>query len=121
MSYSADLQLNLTATGNPYHAIAASLPETTTVEFAVPTEWPDAARAFAVSEARVGVLGVPGSLPVRWINHPAKDSAANYKFVGVAGQAIYKGLSGGQWHWLAVKAGVPMVEAMADALQRKDD
>lgn len=56
------------------------------------------------------MLGVPGSLPVRWINHPAKDSAANYK-----------GLSGGQWHWLAVKAGVPMVEAMADALQRKDD
>lgn len=30
MSYSADLQLNLTATGNPYHAIAASLPETNT-------------------------------------------------------------------------------------------
>jgi len=239
-------------------------------EFAVPTEWPDEARAFAVSEARVGVLGVLGSLPVRWINHPAKDSAANYKpvqlavaarvglevprtvitsdpehakeFVG-AGEAIYKGLSGGvlsadrrhhyipttvlnageledslvgtahllqervpkafevrltvigtrmfavaihagsdaarldwrtdyasltyevievpvnvekgvrllmdelglyfgafdfavtpdgrwvffevnpngQWHWLAVKAGVPMVEAMADALQRKDD
>lgn len=26
----------------------------------------------------------------------------------------------GQWHWLAVKAGVPMVEAMADALQGKD-
>ena len=26
----------------------------------------------------------------------------------------------GQWHWLAVKADVPMVEAMADALQRKD-
>ncbi|WP_143682175.1 hypothetical protein [Streptomyces kasugaensis] len=23
----------------------------------------------------------------------------------------------GQWHWLAVKAGVPLVEAMADALQ----
>jgi hypothetical protein len=26
----------------------------------------------------------------------------------------------GQWHWLAVKAGVPTVEAMADALQGKD-
>ncbi|WP_328519603.1 hypothetical protein [Kribbella sp. NBC_00359] len=26
----------------------------------------------------------------------------------------------GQWHWLAVKAGVPMVEAMADALQGED-
>ena len=26
----------------------------------------------------------------------------------------------GQWHWQAVKAGVPMVEAMADALQGKD-
>jgi ATP-grasp ribosomal peptide maturase len=91
-------------------------------EFAVPTDWPDEARAFAVSEARVGVLGVLGSLAVRWINHPAKDSAANYKpvqlavaaraglevprtvitsdpdhareFVG-AGEVIYKGLSGG--------------------------
>jgi len=30
MSYSADLQLNVSATGNPYHAIAASLPETNT-------------------------------------------------------------------------------------------
>ncbi|MEV6266703.1 ATP-grasp ribosomal peptide maturase [Kribbella sp. NPDC051936] len=91
-------------------------------EFAVPSTWPDEARAFAVSEARVGVLGVLGSLPVRWINHPAKDSAANYKpvqlavaaragldvpktiitsdpahareFIG-ADEVIYKGLSGG--------------------------
>jgi putative ATP-grasp target RiPP len=30
MSYSADLQLNVSATGNPYHAIAAALPETNT-------------------------------------------------------------------------------------------
>lgn len=91
-------------------------------EFAAPTEWPDEARAFAVSEARVGVLGVLGSLPVRWINHPARDSGANYKPVQLAvaarvglgvprtvitsdldharefvaaGEAIYKGLSGG--------------------------
>ncbi|MGW6194820.1 ATP-grasp ribosomal peptide maturase [Kribbella sp. NPDC055110] len=91
-------------------------------EFSVPTAWPDEARAFAVSEARVGVLGVLGSLPVRWINHPAKDSAANYKPVQLAvaaragldvprtvitsdpdhardfigpGETIYKGLSGG--------------------------
>lgn len=91
-------------------------------EFSVPVDWPDEARAFAVSEARVGVLGVLGSLPVRWINHPARDSAANYKpvqlavaaragldvprtiitsdpdhareFIG-AGEVIYKGLSGG--------------------------
>ncbi|TCC47965.1 ATP-grasp ribosomal peptide maturase [Kribbella capetownensis] len=91
-------------------------------EFSVPGVWPDEARAFAVSEARVGVLGVLGSLPVRWINHPAKDSAANYKpvqlavaaragldvprtiitsdpdhareFIG-ADEVIYKGLSGG--------------------------
>jgi ATP-grasp ribosomal peptide maturase len=238
-------------------------------EFSIPTEWPDEARAFAASEGRVGVLGVLGSLPARWINHPSRDSAANYKpvqlavaaragltvprtvitsdlshareFIG-ADEVIYKGLSGGvltpdlhhryipttlvraddvdeaiagtahlfqervqkafevrltvigkqmfpvaihagseagkldwrtdyasltyerlempvdvekgvrllmdeldlfygaldfavapdgrwvffevnpngQWHWLAVKAGVPMVEAMADALQRKD-
>lgn len=91
-------------------------------EFVVPDAWPDIARAFAVSEARVGVLGVLGSLPVRWINHPSKDSAANYKpvqlavaaraglsvpktvitsdrehardFVGTD-EVIYKGLSGG--------------------------
>lgn len=91
-------------------------------EFIVPDTWPDVARAFAMSEARVGVLGVLGSLPVRWINHPSKDSAANYKpvqlavaaraglsvpktvitsdrehardFVG-ADEVIYKGLSGG--------------------------
>ncbi|MEV0290393.1 ATP-grasp ribosomal peptide maturase [Kribbella sp. NPDC050820] len=91
-------------------------------EFNVPVDWPDEARAFAVSEARVGVLGVLGSLPVRWINHPARDSAANYKpvqlavaarvgldvprtiitsdpdhareFIG-ADEVIYKGLSGG--------------------------
>ncbi|MGW7008651.1 ATP-grasp ribosomal peptide maturase [Streptomyces sp. NPDC054933] len=91
-------------------------------EFATPEEWPDHARAFALSEARVGVLGVLGSLPVRWINHPANESAANYKprqlavaarvgldvprtvitsdpehardFIG-GDQVIYKGLSGG--------------------------
>ncbi|WP_432874781.1 ATP-grasp ribosomal peptide maturase [Kribbella sp. CA-245084] len=238
-------------------------------EFAVPPDWPDEARAFAASEGRVGVLGVLGSLPARWINHPSRDSAANYKPVQLAvaaragleiprtvitsdleharefigsDEVVYKGLSGGvlapdrrhryipttllrasdldealagtahlfqervpkafevrltvigsrmfpvaihagteaakldwrtdyasltyrrldvpvdvekgvrllmdelglffgaldfavtpdgrwvffevnpngQWHWLAVKAGVPMVEAMADALQRKD-
>lgn len=91
-------------------------------EFTVPAEWSDVAKAFAVSEARVGVLGVLGSLPVRWINHPAKDSAANYKPVQLAvaaragldvprtaitsdpkharefigtDEVIYKGLSGG--------------------------
>lgn len=30
MAYSAKLQLNVSATGNPYHAIAAALPETNT-------------------------------------------------------------------------------------------
>jgi len=30
MSYSAKLQLNVEAGGNPYHAVAASLPETNT-------------------------------------------------------------------------------------------
>lgn len=48
-------------------------------EFRTPDTWPDAARAWATSEARAGLLGVLGSLPVRWINHPAADSAANYK------------------------------------------
>ncbi|TDD62138.1 ATP-grasp ribosomal peptide maturase [Kribbella antibiotica] len=91
-------------------------------EFALPDDWPDEARAFAASEARVGLLGVLGSLPARWINHPAKDSAASYKPVQLAAaasaglevprtiitsdldharqfigteQVIYKGLSGG--------------------------
>ncbi|GAA0597456.1 ATP-grasp ribosomal peptide maturase [Kribbella sandramycini] len=91
-------------------------------EFSIPTEWPDEARAFAAAEARVGVLGVLGSLQARWINHPACDSAANYKPVQLAAAAraglevpatvitsdhahalqfigadgvIYKGLSGG--------------------------
>lgn len=90
--------------------------------FDVPTGWPDHARAFAVSEARAGLLGVLGSLPVRWINHPARDSAANYKPVQLAvaarcglrvpqtvitsdpdharefiggSEVVYKGLSGG--------------------------
>ncbi|MFF4700943.1 ATP-grasp ribosomal peptide maturase [Streptomyces chattanoogensis] len=48
-------------------------------EFVTPEDWPGPARALAVSEARSGLLGVLGSLPVRWINHPAHDSAANYK------------------------------------------
>lgn len=91
-------------------------------EFSIPTQWPDEARAFAASEARVGVLGVLGSLPALWINHPSRDSAANYKPVQLAlaaraglevprtvitsdleharefigsDEVIYKGLSGG--------------------------
>lgn len=92
-------------------------------EFRTPTTWSDDARAFAASEARAGLLGVLGSLPVRWINHPAKDAAANYKprqlavaaccgldtpetmitsdrrraeeFVAGFGAAIYKALGGG--------------------------
>lgn len=48
-------------------------------EFRTPGDWPGPARALAVSEARSGLLGVLGSLPVRWINHPAADAAANYK------------------------------------------
>lgn len=192
-------------------------------EFRTPDDWPGPARALAVSEARSGLLGVLGSLDVRWINHPADDAAANYKprqlavaarvgldvprsvitsdpdhareFIG-SDQVVYKGLGGGvlgpggkrqfvaihagseaarldwrsdyrsltyepvdipaevakgvgrlmdelrlyfgaldfavtpdgrwvffevnpngQWHWLAVRAGIPLVEAMADALQ----
>ncbi|MEV0266526.1 ATP-grasp ribosomal peptide maturase [Streptomyces sp. NPDC050617] len=91
-------------------------------EFRTPDDWPGHARALALSEARSGLLGVLGSLPVRWINHPAADAAANYKprqlavaarvgldvprtvitsdpdhareFIG-AGQVVYKGLGGG--------------------------
>ncbi|GCD38555.1 ATP-grasp ribosomal peptide maturase [Streptomyces chrestomyceticus JCM 4735] len=53
-------------------------------EFRTPDEWPGPARALAVSEARSGLLGVLGSLPVRWVNHPGKDAAANYKPVQLA-------------------------------------
>jgi ATP-grasp ribosomal peptide maturase len=91
-------------------------------EFRTPDDWPGNARALAVSEARSGLLGVLGSMPVRWINHPAADAAANYKprqlavaaraglnvprsvitsdpdhareFIGT-GQVVYKGLGGG--------------------------
>ncbi|MEV0282424.1 ATP-grasp ribosomal peptide maturase [Streptomyces sp. NPDC050610] len=91
-------------------------------EFRTPDDWPGVARALALSEARSGLLGVLGSLPVRWINHPAADAAANYKprqlavaarvgldvprsvitsdpdhareFIG-ADQVVYKGLGGG--------------------------
>ncbi len=53
-------------------------------EFRTPDNWPGHARALAVSEARSGLLGVLGSLPVRWINHPSRDAAANYKPVQLA-------------------------------------
>ncbi|GAB2787368.1 ATP-grasp ribosomal peptide maturase [Streptomyces daliensis] len=53
-------------------------------EFRTPDHWPGHARALAVSEARSGLLGVLGSLPVRWVNHPSKDAAANYKPVQLA-------------------------------------
>ena len=53
-------------------------------EFRTPDDWPGHARALAVSEARSGLLGVLGSLPVRWVNHPSRDAAANYKPVQLA-------------------------------------
>ncbi|MGC0415034.1 ATP-grasp ribosomal peptide maturase [Embleya sp. AB8] len=64
-------QLNLEAVGSVWWRRPG--------EFHLPPEWPDDARAFGASEARAGLLGVIGSLPVRWINHPAADAAANYK------------------------------------------
>lgn len=48
-------------------------------EFRTPEEWPADARAFAASEARSGLLGVLSPLPVRWVNHPSRNAAANYK------------------------------------------
>lgn len=48
-------------------------------QFRTPDGWSATAAAYAVSEARAGLLGVLGSLPARWINHPADDAAANYK------------------------------------------
>lgn len=48
-------------------------------EFRTPDFWAPDARAFAASEARAGLLGVLSPLPVRWINHPSRNAAANYK------------------------------------------
>jgi ATP-grasp ribosomal peptide maturase len=48
-------------------------------EFRTPSTWSADGRAFAVSEARAGLLGVLASLPARWINHPSRDAACNYK------------------------------------------
>jgi ATP-grasp ribosomal peptide maturase len=48
-------------------------------EFRVPDHWSGHQRAYAIGEARAGLLGVLASLPARWVNHPAADSAANYK------------------------------------------
>ncbi|MGW0731320.1 ATP-grasp ribosomal peptide maturase [Streptomyces sp. NPDC002851] len=48
-------------------------------EMRTPGSWPTDARAFAASEARSGLLGVLSPLPVRWINHPSRNAAANYK------------------------------------------
>jgi hypothetical protein len=48
-------------------------------EFRTPPSWSADARAFAASEARAGLLGVLASLPARWINHPSRDAACNYK------------------------------------------
>jgi ATP-grasp ribosomal peptide maturase len=48
-------------------------------EFRTPGSWASPTRAFAASEARSGLLGVLSPLPVRWINHPSRNAAANYK------------------------------------------
>ena len=100
-------------------------------EFRTPEEWAADEQAFAAGEARAGLLGVLGAVgirrqakPVRWINHPAAESAANYKptqlaaavrvgldvpptvitsdpeharvfIAGCGGEVIYKPLSGG--------------------------
>ncbi|MFI6981700.1 ATP-grasp ribosomal peptide maturase [Embleya sp. NPDC050154] len=48
-------------------------------EFRLPSDWTPTARTFAASEARAGLLGVLGSLPVRWVNHPTANLATNYK------------------------------------------
>lgn len=48
-------------------------------EFRTPRFWPADARAFAAPEARSGLLGVLSPLPVRWVNHPSRNAAANYK------------------------------------------
>ncbi|WP_232778591.1 MvdC/MvdD family ATP grasp protein [Carbonactinospora thermoautotrophica] len=48
-------------------------------EFRLPQDMPEAGRQFAVTQCRAGFLGVVGSLPCLWVNHPARDSDANYK------------------------------------------
>lgn len=47
--------------------------------FSFPAELSAAERAFANLEAKYGLGGVLTSLPVLWINHPARAADANYK------------------------------------------
>lgn len=48
-------------------------------EFRLPDEWDEPTRKFAASEARAGLLGVLGSVPALWINHPLANMSTNYK------------------------------------------
>ncbi len=64
-------RVNLTETRSVYYR----RPE----EFRLPQDMPEAGRQFAVAQCRAGFLGVVGSLPCLWVNHPARDSDANYK------------------------------------------
>lgn len=48
-------------------------------EFRLPDGMSEAGQRFAAAQSRAGFLGVVASLPCLWINHPARDSDANYK------------------------------------------
>jgi ATP-grasp ribosomal peptide maturase len=48
-------------------------------EFQLSEELSEAGRLFAAAQSRAGFLGVIASLPCLWINHPSRDSNANYK------------------------------------------
>ncbi|WP_406278531.1 ATP-grasp ribosomal peptide maturase [Embleya sp. NBC_00896] len=56
-------------------------------EFRLPDEWDDTTRKFAASEARAGLLGVLGSVPALWVNHPLANMSTNYKPLQLAAAA----------------------------------
>jgi len=47
--------------------------------FRFPAEMSDTERRHAQHEAKLGVGGVLGALPVRWVNHPSRHADAGYK------------------------------------------
>jgi glutathione synthase/RimK-type ligase-like ATP-grasp enzyme len=55
--------------------------------FRLPEEMSAAERRFAAVEAKMGLGGVPMSLPCRWINHPSQVADAEYKPVQLVAAA----------------------------------
>ncbi|WP_245901038.1 ATP-grasp ribosomal peptide maturase [Prauserella shujinwangii] len=52
--------------------------------FTFPSSMTDAEQRFAAREARRGIVGLLGSLPCAWVNHPSRAADAEYKPVQYA-------------------------------------